>query len=265
MVQANVYEPMRFLVTIILLLASAAGASGQTQDQQIDVTTVIVPVVGSVSGASGVRWKTDIELRNDFPTEINVSLALPAAGDERFMIVSIPPGETLRYSDVVGQAFGMENGLSPLIVQTEGRRSVTIRATAYGSRGTEMFPPQPIAINYGPTYYPIRTLQNLSFNDDFRTNVGLANLGDTPADFILALQRVPGRNLAVNRVRLPPNALWHSAIQQIFPLITNGDHFTVVVETPSRDTHVYASVVDNHTNSAKFIQPTIGIATASYR
>jgi hypothetical protein len=251
---------MRFLFIIGLLLSIASTARPQ---DQLDVTTVVVPVVGSILGASGVHWKTDIELRNDYNVELTVSLTLPSAGEERFIIVSIAPGESLRYTDVVGQAFGMEAGLSPLIVQTEGRRSVTVRATAYGMRGTEVFPPQPIVVNYGPTYFPTRVLPNLSFNDDFRTNVGLVNLGDQPAEVIVALQRVPGRNLAVNRILLPANSLWHSAIQQMFPLITNGDHFSVVVETPARDTHVYASVVDNHTNGARFIAPTLGMASAS--
>ena len=248
---------MRVLVALSLLLALPVAG-----EEPVEVTTVIVPVVGSVIGSSGIQWRTDLELRNDMPTEATVSLTLPTAGDERFMIVSIPPGETLRYADVVGQAFGIEATLSPLVVQTEGRRSVSVRATAYGVRGTEVFPPQPISINYGPTYFPTRVLQNLSFNDDFRTNIGLANLGDSPADFVVALQRVPGRNLAVNRVRLPPNALWHMAIQLMFPLITDGDHFSIVVETPSRETHVYASVVDNHTQAAKFVQPTLGTLTA---
>lgn len=257
---------MRFLVTLTLLLAISDPASGQTsQQEQIEITTVIVPVVGSVLGASGVYWKTDVELGNDMNAEVTVSMTLPAAGAERFMIVSIPPGETLRYIDVVGQAFGIDATLSPLVVQTEGRRSVTIRATAYGSRGTEHFPPQPITINYDPTYFPTRTLQDLSFNEDLRTNIGLANLGDTPAEFILALQRVPGRNLAVNRVRLPPNALWHMAIQMMFPLIPDGEHFSVVVETPARDTHIYASVVDNHTQAARFVQPTLSTSDVSPR
>ena len=255
---------MRFLIRLSLLLAVGARLFAQTAPEQpVEITTVIVPVVGSILGASGVYWRTDLELRNDLGAEVTVSLTLPSAGEERFMIVSIPAGETLRYADVVGQAFGIEATLSPLVVQTEGRRSVTIRATAYGMRGTEVFPPQPISINYGPTYFPTRVLQGLSVNDAFRTNIGLANLGDTPADFVVALQRVPGRNLAVNRVRLPPNALWHMAIQLMFPLITDGDHFSIVIETPSHDTHVYASVVDNETQAARFVQPTLGLMTAS--
>jgi hypothetical protein len=88
------------------------------------------------------------------------------------------------------------------------------------------------------------------------------NLGPATADFILALQHVPGRNLAVTRISLPSNALWHMSIQSAFPLITDGDHFAVLVETASPDTYVYASVIENATNVARFVQPTLGVPTA---
>ena len=253
---------MKVIALLTLVVSAAATSYAQPADPPLEMTTVVVPVVGSVIGATGVHWKTDLELRNDQNVEMNVLLSLPAAGGDRWQMVSLPPGESVRYIDVVGQAFGMNAALSPLLVQTEGRRSVTIRATAYGVRGAEVSPPQPITINYGPAYYPVRVLENLSFNDEFRTNIGLANLNERAAEFILALQRVPGRNLAVNRVTLPPNTLWHTAIQSMFPLITSGDHFSVVVETPSRETYVYASVIENVTNRATFVQPMISVSTA---
>ncbi|MGZ8796250.1 MAG: hypothetical protein ACXW2F_02810, partial [Thermoanaerobaculia bacterium] len=55
-----------------------------------------------------------------------------------------------------------------------------------------------------------------------------------------------------------PNSLWHMSIQSAFPLITSGDNFSVVVETASPDTHVYASVIENATNSARFVEPSLG-------
>jgi len=61
---------------------------------------------------------------------------------------------------------------------------------------------------------------------------------------------------------LPPLSLWHSSIQSMFPLISNGDNFTVVVETSAPETHVYASVIENGTDVARFVAPTIsGIST----
>jgi hypothetical protein len=125
-------------------------------------------------------------------------------------------------------------------------------------RGADITRPEPIPVIYSDPYYPLRRLDGLSFSDNFRTNIGLVNLGDKEASFTLALQRVAGRNVAVARVTIPSKALWHQAIQTIFPLITKGDDFTVVVETGSHDTYVYASVIDNRNSDARFIPPAIG-------
>jgi hypothetical protein len=84
------------------------------------------------------------------------------------------------------------------------------------------------------------------------------NLGDKEAMFVIAAQRLPGRNLAVARVPLPPYSLWHVPIQMLFPLITKGDDFSLVVETSSAETYIYASVIENETNSATFVQPQVG-------
>jgi hypothetical protein len=42
-------------------------------------------------------------------------------------------------------------------------------------------------------------------------------------------------------------------------MITAGHGFSVVVETPFRETHVYASVVDSEANFAKSIVPRVGV------
>lgn len=246
---------MRVSIVFLLLLIAGAAAA-QTTDDRLRVTRVVIPVVGNIVGASGVRWRSDVELRNDQGSELNVAVTL-LAPEERMMIVSLSPGQVLHYHDLVGELFGADSTLSPLIIQTEGRRSVTIHATAYGVRGSETFPPQPIAVNYGPAYYPIRVLDGLSFSDAYRTNIGLANLSGSSADFTLALQRLPGRNVAIRKITMPPNSLVHSAIQSLFPVITNGDNFSVVVETASTDTYVYASVIENSTNIANFVQPRV--------
>ena len=246
---------------ILILLAGPVAAFAQTASLPVDTAqnvTVVVPVVGAVLGMNGVTWRTDVELTNDQSRDATVALMLPTAPDQPAMITNISPGETVRFSDIVGQAFGMGRAMSPLLVSTMGRRSVAVRATVYGVRGTEVFPPEPITIERADTYFPIRYLPGLSFNDDYRTNVGLANLGDEPAAFTIALQRIPGRNVAVTRLTVPGNTLWHVAIQFLFPLITNGEDFSTLIETSSRNTYVYASVIENATNTAKFVNPSMG-------
>ncbi len=248
---------MALRLTVALLLVCTAASAQTNTEQPPPLSTVVVPVVGSVTGANGVHWHTDVVLRNDTGGDASVVLTMPAAPDANFVMLPMAAGATLHLPDVAS-ALGVESGLSPLVVQTSARHSVTIFATAYGTRGTDTFAPQPITINYGATYFPVRVLHELSFSGEFRTNLGLVNLGSTVADFTLALQRVPGRNLAVTRLFLPPNALWHMSIQSAFPLITDGDHFSVVVETSWPDTHVYASVIENATNVARFVLPAFG-------
>jgi len=252
---------MKSLLIPILLAAFTTAAFAQSASAPIDTTqttSVIVPVVGSVLGMNGVVWKTDVELTNDQTRELVVSLILPTAPDQPAMITNISPGQTVRFSDIVGEAFGMDRAMSPLLVSTMGRRSVSVRATVYGTRGAEVFRPEPVEAERADAFFPVRYLPGLAFNDDFRTNIGLANLGDEPATFVLALQRITGRNVAVTRVTVPPNTLWHIAIQFLFPLITKGEDFSTLIETPSRNTFVYASVIENATNTAKFVHPSMG-------
>ena len=252
----------RFLRLVAVCLLAAPFARAQ-EAVPTPATTALVPVVGTIMGAGEVQWKTDVALRNPGRSEATVSLILPTAPEQPAMITTIPPGGTVNYTDIVGQAFGMPAALSPLLVQTLGRSSVLVAATAYGVHGSDVSKPEPITVAYGDPYFPMRILPGLSFNDDYRTNIGLANLSEEPATFTLALQRVSGRNLAISRIVVPPNTLFHQAVQAYFPMITGGEDFAVVIETPFRETYVYASVIENATNTARFIQPTIGVQASA--
>jgi len=239
---------------LLIALALPALTLAQTAPQSV---RVVVPVVGSVIGANEVHWRTALELINDSRAEVTVAVTLMTAPDQPAMLTTIGPGERMAFSDIVTEAFGMDAVLSPLVIETLGRRSVTVHASAYGVREGTVFKPEPIAVNYGSTWYPIRVLRGLSFTDTFRTNVGLVNLGEKATTFVIGVQRLPGRNLAIARVPMPPMSMWHVPIQQLFPMITKGDDFSLVVETRDPETYVYASVVENETNSATFVQPQI--------
>lgn len=249
----------RALTPILLLLASASYAA-EAPPQNV---SVLVPIVGSVVGINNVRWKTDIDLYNDTKSEANVMLSLPTAPEQPFIMVAIAPGAGQHFNDIVASTFGMDATLSPLKITTiESARSVRVLASVYGVRDTDVTLPEPIALTNGTMYSPLRSLNGLSFSDTFRTNVGLANLGDSDALFTLALQRVPGRNVAVTSVKVTSNTLVQTSVQSLFPMITMGEDFTVLVETSSADTYIYASVVANDTNQMHYIQPAIGTPAA---
>jgi hypothetical protein len=245
---------VKSLLGFVVVLAALAA-----QAQEIETTTIVVPVVGNIPGI-GARWVTSVELRNDTSAPVEVWMLLPTTAEAQAFNRTLAPNETVVMSDVIAQAFGTTTALSPLKVITTGRRSVTVRANVYPIRDGQVLSAEPITVDYGNNFYPVRSLPGLAFSDDFRTNIGLANLSDDqPATFVLALQRLPGRNLAVTRITLPPDSLSHTSIQTLFPLISSGTDFTIVVESGSPETFVYASVIDNNTTAAKFIHANVGL------
>jgi len=260
----------RVLTSILLLLASAApfaalaapAVAAAPSDAPPQSVSVLVPIVGSVTGINNVRWKTDIDLYNDGRSEANVMLSLPTAPEQPFIFVSIAPGGGQHFSDIVASTFGMEATLSPLKITTiESSRSVRVLASVYGVHDADVSHPEPIALTNGTAYSPLRALNGLSFSDTFRTNIGLANLGDHEASFTLALQRIPGRSVAITGFKIAPNTLVQTSVQSLFPMITMGDDFAVIVETSAPDTYIYASVVSNDTNEMHFIQPAFSAPT----
>ncbi len=244
---------LRFLIVLLLCFPVALVAQESAR-----VSTAVVPVVGNVFGATMVRWKTDVEIVNDTGGSADVALELPNTPEQPVIVMSLAPGEIQHFSDITAQAFGIESVLSPLRITTSGRRSVTVRASVYAERALDRSPAQPIATYVGSQFSPVRVLDGLAFSDEFRTNIGLVNLGERDADFVLALQRIPGRNLAVIRRLVPAGAMIHEAIQTIFPLITDGSGFSVVIESLSPDTYVYGSVIESANHSGRFIAPRVG-------
>jgi hypothetical protein len=237
----------------VLLLAGTVAAQ--------EIATAIVPVVGNVFGATMVHWRTDVEIVNDTGRPTDVALELPCAPEQPAIFLTLGAGQSQRFTDITAQAFGIEHVLSPLRVTTSGRRSVTVRANAYAMRddGSFFSPLQPLGVYIGPSFSATRVLDGLAFSEEFRTTVGLVNFGERDADFLLALQRIPGRTLAISRVRVRSNGIVHTSIQSLFPLITDGSGFSVVVETLAPETYTYASVIQSEDHSARFVAPRIGL------
>ena len=247
----------RFALTA-LAATNLALALQAADNPPLPQTQVVVPVIGSVVGAGGVRWRTELRILNNQSREMTVSLLLPTIGDDRFLVQTLGPGEAMAFHDVLAEVFGLDNALAPLLISMTSARPAAIFATAFGQRADSETSPQPITPLLATPSMPTRILGGLSFNEGFRTNIGLANLGSGTAQFTLALRRVEGRNLAVTEIVLPPNSLRHFPIQQLFPIITDGDNFAVYIESPAANTYVYASVIDNHSSEARFVSPWLG-------
>lgn len=243
---------MRRLACALLFIAASAHAEDPSS------VTVIVPVVGSTLGSRDTIWKTSVEIYNDAKAEATVVLSLPAAPDQPIILLTMPAGGVQRFGDVAGEAFGLDNILSPLVIQTLGKRSVRVAANAYGVHGAEVSKPQPIPLVDPTAFFPLRMLSGISYSDAFRANIGLVNLGASGAVFTLSLRSQSGQVAGGTRAVVPPNAMWHMAVQLVFPAMAKGDNYTVLVETGARDTYVYGSVLNNDTSEARFVTAAVG-------
>lgn len=242
---------MRLLAQTMILFATAASSSlaqdvGHRQ---------LLPVAGHVFGFSGTEWRTSIILVNDNAEEVDAAVSV--VGDEQaFLFTTIPPGQSYAFDD---QALGIAGRLYALEIVNGGARPLRVGAAAFGFREGAPSSAQPLALVPLPTFPAAKLISSLTFNDTTRSNVGIANLEDEAVTISLAMRRLAGRNVATLQLTVPPRSLLHAPVQTYFPLVTEGEGMSVVVDAGGRAVVAYGSVVDNRTNAARFIAglPTI--------
>jgi hypothetical protein len=238
-----------FLVAVLFGLSLSAAA------QDLTVSEALVPVAGSIQGLGGVVWSTDVALHNSMPFDVDVVVSLVGAPDDPFIMSTIPAGDTLTFPDLPRQTFGVFGRLSPLRVQTLAASSVTVAAVVHGMTENGPTEPEVLTVQYGPFRPMLFTIPALSVGEQFRTNIGLVNPSESEAIVILALQKVPGRNIGVISQKIPPRTHVQLPLQSFFPLLTEGDNVSLVVELTNPESYVYASVIANATHNARYLGP----------
>jgi hypothetical protein len=244
-------DRIRLLLPLLLLVAGAHGALAQ----EAGMSSATVPVVGAVIGLDQIAWRTDIALRNDAAYAVEVVLTLPGVPDDPFFFTTIPAGGTISLPDVARSTFGSVGRLSPLRVTTLAPASVTVAAVVQGLTPDGPTEPQVLTVQYGETRSMLEAISGITINETFRTNLGLVNPTEEDALIVLALQKVAGRNIAVVRQSIPPLTHVQLPIQDFFPLLSEGENLTIVVEHTNPRAYVYASVIANATGNARYHGP----------
>lgn len=219
------------------------------------ITTAIVPVIGRTVGIGGVVWTADVILTNRSNQPLDVVLTAPGVAGEPFVFLTLQPGESSPFPDVAAEAFGVQNDLAPLLVQTLGESSVHVASVIRGLGPDGAVRPQIPRILYARPNNMTSLLSGLRIDEEYRTNIGLANVGDAAATVSLSLQRMTGRPLDTVTLVLSPRSLRQVALGEIFPIVTEGSDLSVVVEFLSPDAYAYASVLRNETHDGFFVGP----------
>ena len=213
----------------------------------------VLPAVAHTAGAEGANWRTDMVIHNPSADSIAHSvLSLLKTGQDNSDFESvereIPPCSSMGIDDAVLSLFG-HDGSGALLIQSDASNLV-ITSRTYNDQ------PQGTFGQFIPGIAESRLngtlLTQLTENDTYRTNVGMAALYELEQTVSLELYDSSGTQLNSMDVVLPP--LGHMQLNQIYRMAGVGSVKNGFIKIKNgTGLAAYASVVDNRTGDAIFI------------
>jgi hypothetical protein len=255
-------NPSAFYVNVHNAEFPNGAIRGQlTRAEGDGLRTAWMPVIGKVKGQAGTNFVTDMRILNNGGAVATVTLEYFAqnpsgnAAPTTTKTVTVGPGEQEVLDDVMTGTLAVADGLGAVKIGSDQNVLVTARIIndlRSESKGTAGFAYD--ATEAGSTS---GSLEFLSNNASFRTNIGFFNPNSTPVTATFVARRADGSVLGTNTVTIPGHAMSHQAA---FALVSNvseanrtqDDFF--VTWTSASPLFVYASVTDNTTGDAVFNQ-----------
>ena len=252
-------------------------------------TALVIPSVGHLPGFSS-QWQSDIRIANITALSKKVQLTFSSGSATSLAVkqttVSIDPGSTIAFDDIVRNWFGIgamndsSNGVltvQPLDATGKPDLSVnkvaavssrTFNASAAGTLG-QFIPAVPLAsfISKAPGAVSILALQQIAQTDTFHTNLGLVEATGKSASVLVSVF-----NGAGNKVLDLPVSLAAGEQRQLNGfLATNGitltnGHIEVAATGGDGKVTAYASVIDNRTTDPLLVSgvPLGGVGATRY-
>jgi hypothetical protein len=224
-------------------------------------TASVIPAGARTAGASGSFWLTDVAIANLSPGVATANVAYLRKNQDNSdplnASLALASGQQLFLGDVFWTLFGRESANGAIRI-TASHPDVTITSRTYNAAGEEgtygqFIPAQrtsPSVTNSGSG-----ALAQLRHDDEFRTNIGVVNLGEDPVDVEIHLYHADGTMYgAVSRTLGPYEMKQFDAVYEFVTSEAVDSGFAVVaVLTPGGRVHGYASVVDNGSNDPVYV------------
>ena len=264
---ANDKEISMTRLRVALFIVLAASASSLIASRRADVITagrrssLIIPVAGSVAGAFGTFWRTDLSVINYRDVEQRTLITYSSSGtfsygSEVDVEVVLPAHSTTTYEDVVSTLF-QKNGLGVIYInptfETAFDPAADLDATYRiwtdqpGRGGTMSQASSALHVFELPTGTQTRVIIGARQDANFRCNVGVTYIGYGARSFRITARSasgsvtttvlVEGYNMA--QVALPQGNLGYMTLT-VEPLdVLDGEVWSA-----------YASTIDNVSGDA---------------
>lgn len=148
---------------------------------------IIFPAVGSLEGIGGSDWRTDLSLHN--PHAASLTLRVRYLSRKRHEIdVTVGPNSVRNFDDVVSTLFGARGTSGALVLDVPASTPVIARARTrdVGLGGSAPLLAPMTASDSASATGERRSLVMSGFPSGGRLNIGVMNVGITPARFTIA-------------------------------------------------------------------------------
>jgi len=224
----------------------------------------IIPAAAHTRGIARSNWVTDLSIANPSDGEARVSLHLQpwnleddeAATKE----LTLAARESIEYHDVLDSVFAA-SGAATLRIESDSpvvTVSRTFHDTSDGTYGLFM---RALPERYAIGGRVVGHLLMLEESPEFRTNIGLTNLGDEEVDAEVEIFTADGASLGAAVITVPAwgGTQKNRMIRDFTASAVEGARATVRVLTPGGRVMAYASVIDNQTNDPTYVEPIVNI------
>ena len=247
--------------------ATAAYASSTLMSaiayQAEPVLVRIVPVVGSVAGASGSFFRTSLQMfnANVYGAPITGRLVFhpagqPASGTDPALPFSISPGRALNYDDIIA-ALGA-SGLGSLDVYTDGGAPPIVTARVFndsGSAGTSGLSEEAVPLTAAIDVFTLSLIPIPTDLTNYRMNIGVRTITATTLNVVVysAIGSVVKQRTGIS---YPANYFQQSSAADLAGItpaeLPPGGYIRISVSDYPGAAIIYSSVIDNRTNDNTF-------------
>ncbi|HEV7428990.1 MAG TPA: hypothetical protein VGQ46_21765 [Thermoanaerobaculia bacterium] len=160
---------------------------------------VVFPSAGSLPGANGAYWRSDLTIHNPLKERMPLGLRY-VAGDVRIdRAVTILGGQSVRWEDVVKSLFGAPEGSGALWIEYRGKNApVALLKTYDAARNAQGSVDAPLSMRDAATAGTgdaDLTIVGIPGGTLRRVNLGVVNVGKIPATFRITVQTRTGRQI----------------------------------------------------------------------
>jgi len=249
--------------TVSLVAANAAGSA--LASKQVVVSAgqpfrTLISATAATTGVGGSNWRTELTIYNAGPSTAQVELVFVpgAGGSSQLRSLFLVPRQSVTYSNVLSDAFGLLSGAGAISISGSGVITPDLRVAsrtytegAVGTYGQDV--PGVFSEELTDSLY----LPGLESSSAYRTNIGIVNARPDASLAVLSLLDADGTFLGSTNVTLPGNNFQQASLGAYFPLVASGSRSGMTLRVSSGapgSVSAYGSVVDNRTQDPVFVQ-----------